>query len=80
MRGAAGNNPHTLVADPGTCRFTRQVRDLTGLAVAVVVNTAPACLLHPEHGGNGIAPGCWLIRRQRQRGQEPGGHWRLIAD
>jgi hypothetical protein len=80
VRGIAGNNPHTLVADPGTCRWTRQVRDRTGLAIAIVVNTAPAYLLHPEHGANGIAPGCWLVRRQQERGQGAGGRSTLIAD
>ena len=27
LRAAAGGNPHTLVADPGTCRWTTGVRD-----------------------------------------------------
>ncbi|MFD4675643.1 hypothetical protein ACFWNN_38355 [Lentzea sp. NPDC058450] len=53
-----GGNPHVLVADPGTCRWAAE-RDAT-----VIQNSAPAYLLHPEHGGTGIAPGRWLIRRQ----------------
>ncbi|WP_285641374.1 hypothetical protein [Lentzea sp. NBRC 102530] len=53
-----GGNPHVLVADPGTCRWSPD-RDAT-----VVQNSAPVYLLHPEHGGTGIAPGRWLIRRQ----------------
>ncbi|MFI9387275.1 hypothetical protein [Kutzneria sp. NPDC052558] len=68
VRGEGGNNPHTLVADVGTCHWTNGFRDATGLAIAVVDNTAPAYLVHPEHGGSGIAPGRWLVRRQQERG------------
>jgi hypothetical protein len=78
VRGVAGNNPHTLVADPGTCQWTAAVVDpLLRLAVAAFENTATAYLIHPEHGGSGIAPGRWLVRRQ----QEHGLHKRmLVAD
>ncbi len=77
VRGVAGNNPHTLVADEGTCRWTNGVRDPLSLGIAIVENTAPAYLIHPEHGGSGVAPGRWLVRRQ----QESGRHRRvLIAD
>lgn len=67
VRGVAGNNPHTLVADAGTCRWTTALRDPLGLAIAVFENTAPAYLVHPEHGGSGVAPGRWLVRRQQER-------------
>ncbi|MFF1357182.1 hypothetical protein [Streptomyces sp. NPDC058297] len=46
-------------------------------------NTAVAHPIHPEHGGTGIAPGRYLVRRQRQRaasGQSWRGGDRLIAD
>ncbi len=79
VRGEGGNNPHTLVADPGTCHLTIAVSDSAGLGIAVFENTAPAYLVHPEHGGTGIAPGSWLVRRQR----EMGGGFRkpvLVAD
>ncbi|WP_255952886.1 hypothetical protein [Streptomyces odontomachi] len=81
LRGAAGGNPHTLVADAGTCRWTRTVEDPEGLALAVVENTAVVHLVHPEHGGSGIAPGRYVVRRQREGGTEAGlrGH-RLIVD
>ena len=78
VRGEAGNNPHTLVADPGTCRWTRWPRDPLGLGIAVFTNTAPAYLIHPEHGGSGVAPGSWLVRRQQERGTRR--HRVLIAD
>ncbi|MDX8147712.1 hypothetical protein SK854_36770 [Lentzea sp. BCCO 10_0061] len=58
IAGLNGGNPHVLVADPGVCRWS------TGRDLAVVENTAPVYLLHPEHGGTGIAAGRWLIRRQ----------------
>lgn len=78
VRGVAGNNPHTLVADPDTCWWTALVRDPLGLAIAVFENTAPAYLVHPEHGGTGIAPGRWIVRRQQECGNL--AVRRLIAD
>ncbi|WP_232667432.1 hypothetical protein [Pseudonocardia sp. TRM90224] len=72
VRGIAGNNPHTLVAEPGTCELTPDVEDPLRLAIAMFTNTAPAYLIHPEHGGTGIAPGRWLVRRQRERGNSRG--------
>jgi hypothetical protein len=80
VRGADGNNPHTLVADPGTCRWTADLRDPLGLGIAVFENTAAAYLIHPEHGGSGVAPGRWLVRRQQERGSGPRGRSVLIAD
>lgn len=69
VRGVAGGHAHTLVADPGVCRWTPHVRDPFGLAVALVDNRAPVHLVHAEHGGTGVAPGCWVVRRQRERGR-----------
>jgi hypothetical protein len=66
LRGVAGGNPHTLVADPGTCLWTPDVADADGLAIALVDALAPVYLLHREHGGTGIAPGRYAIRRQRE--------------
>lgn len=92
LRSAAGGNPHTLVADRSACRWTTQVRDPAGLALGVLDATAAAYLIHPEHGGTGIAPGRYLVRRQRERDAvtDPravrrrwpgaGGADRLIAD
>ncbi|MEV6827323.1 hypothetical protein [Amycolatopsis sp. NPDC051102] len=68
VRGEAGNNPHTLVADRGTCRMTTWLGDPERLAIAVFENTAPVWLIHPEHGATGIAPGAWFVRRQRELG------------
>jgi len=68
VRGEAGNNPHTLVADRGTCRMTTWPADPERLAIAAFENTAPVWLIHPEHGATGIAPGAWFVRRQRELG------------
>ncbi|SED59686.1 hypothetical protein SAMN04489727_8517 [Amycolatopsis tolypomycina] len=79
VRGEAGNNPHTLVADRGTCRMTTWLKDPEQLAIAAFENTAPVWLIHPEHGATGIAPGAWFVRRQR----EPAAGFRkpaLVAD
>jgi hypothetical protein len=66
LRGGTGGNAHTLVADPGTCLWTADVRDDDGLAIAIVDALAPAYLLHREHGGTGLAAGTYVIRRQRE--------------
>ncbi|WP_328612492.1 hypothetical protein OHS18_24130 [Amycolatopsis sp. NBC_00355] len=68
VRGEDGNNPHTLVAEHGSCRLTTWVNDPEGLAIAMVRNALPVYLVHPEHGATGIAPGCWVVRRQREAG------------
>jgi hypothetical protein len=67
LRAGTGGNPHTLVADPGTGRWTTGVRDPQLLALGVLTATEVAYLIHPEHGGSGIAPGTYVIRRQRER-------------
>lgn len=68
VRGEDGNNPHTLVAEHGSCQLTTWVSDPERLAIAMVRNAAPVYLVHPEHGATGIAPGCWIVRRQREAG------------
>jgi hypothetical protein len=81
LRSAAGGNPHTLVADPGTCQWTTGVRDPRGLAIGTLTTSGVAYLIHPEHGGTGIAPGTYVIRRQRERGGRPDQMAsRLVAD
>ncbi|TDD12763.1 hypothetical protein E1292_00400 [Nonomuraea deserti] len=77
LRGEAGGNPHTLVADPGTCLWTDQVLDSDRLAIGMFQAQATVYLLHPEHGGTGCAPGTYVVRRQRER---EGRRMRLVAD
>jgi hypothetical protein len=67
LRAGTGGNPHTLVADPGTCRWTTGVDDPQQLALGALRTTGVAYLIHPEHGGSGIAPAHYNIRRQRER-------------
>jgi hypothetical protein len=81
LRSAAGSNPHTLVADPGRCEWTTGVADRTGLGLGALTTAGVAYLLHPEHGGAGIAPGTYLVRRQREGTDGARGRdGRLIAD
>jgi hypothetical protein len=79
LRSGVGGNPHTLVAEPGTCQWTTSVNDPTRLALGALVTTRAAYLIHPEHGGTGIGPGTYLIRRQRERGEST-QRTRFIAD
>ncbi|MFI0352668.1 hypothetical protein [Actinomadura sp. 9N407] len=77
LRGGSGGNPHTLVADPDTCRWTTSLGDLDHLAIGAFETSAPAYLLHPEHGASGCTPGRYVVRRQRER---EGRQARLVAD
>ncbi|WP_283139654.1 hypothetical protein [Rhizohabitans arisaemae] len=77
LRGAAGGNPHTLVADPGTCRWTAGVSDSALLAIGLFEASAVVYLLHPEHGATGCPPGTYVVRRQREH---EGRRARLVAD
>ncbi|HEY0807392.1 MAG TPA: hypothetical protein VGD84_20170, partial [Pseudonocardiaceae bacterium] len=60
------------------CQWTTGVQDPIRLGIVVFENTAPAYLVHPEHGASGVAPGRWLVRRQQERGA--GYRKVLIAD
>jgi hypothetical protein len=48
----------------------------------MIDTSAVAYLIHPEHGGTGIAPGRYAVRRQRERSTERRGWFgnRMIAD
>lgn len=74
VRGENGGNTHHLVAD-GPCTW-RPVTQLPTLGALTVAEGAVAWLLHPEHGANGIGPGCYNVRRQREQADEI----RLVAD
>ncbi len=77
LRGAAGGNPHTLIPEPGRCRWTNAFTDRTGLGLTLVDTDVVAYVLHPEHGATGLAPGRYVIRRQREH---DGRAARFIAD
>jgi hypothetical protein len=56
-----------------------------GLALGALATAGVAYLVHPEHGGSGIAPGTYVIRRQRERSgnvrrEADGGSYQFIAD
>ncbi|WP_202125723.1 hypothetical protein [Actinomadura physcomitrii] len=79
LRAEAGRNTHSLVAEPGTCRWTRNVVDDTLLAIGVFEASEVVYLLHPEHGASGCAPGTYVVRRQREHDRRRGGT-RYVAD
>jgi hypothetical protein len=66
VRGENGGNTHLLVGD-GTWAPSR---DLLTLGTLTVPRGGVAYLLHPEHGGQGIAPGSYRINRQREQADE----------
>ncbi len=70
----SGHEHRLLAGAPGTAMFTPArggSQDIGHLEV-----TEPAYLAHPEHGYLGIAPGGYVLRRQR----EQAGEERLVAD
>lgn len=80
VRGEAGGNTHLLVGDPDDPTAVRWLpaggSDRLHLGTLNVAEGAAAHLLHPEHGAQGIGPGCYRIRRQREQADEI----RMVAD
>lgn len=78
VRGENGGNTHAIYAADGDvfCDVsTSTVRDLR-VAVLTVPEGSTAYLGHPEHGYQGIAPGNYEIRRQREMAEE----MRMVQD
>lgn len=73
VRGEAGGNTHLLVADGPVAWLPASGQTL---GTVTVPEGATAYLLHPEHGAQGIAPGSYTIRRQREQADAI----RLVAD
>jgi hypothetical protein len=80
VRAEASTNTHTLHSWDGACAFDP---DPTGGDTGLTLGTltvppgASAYLVHTEeHGANGIGPGTYELRRQR----EFAGEWRRVAD
>ena len=64
VRGENGGNTHLLVGDGSWA-------PIDDLLVLGVVDVRSECyLLHPEHGGQGLAPGSYVISRQREMADE----------
>lgn len=73
VRGENGGNTHLLVGDGTWAPVETRGLDL---GVLTVLKDKVAYLLHPEHGGNAMGPGCYLFRRQREMADEI----RMVAD
>lgn len=83
LRSAAGGNPHSLVADEGWSRWSTGVSDTRRLALGILDTSVVAYLIHPEHGATGIAPGRYVIGRQREGGASGASGYfgtQLVAD
>jgi hypothetical protein len=75
IAAVGGGHEHRLFAGaPGTAWFRQ--RGGSGQDIGVLECTEPAYLLHPEHGATGVAPGAYVLRRQREQADEE----RLVAD
>lgn len=75
IEAAGGGHEHRLFASvPGSATFALAAAG--GQDIGVLECTEPAYLLHPEHGATGIAPGGYVLRRQREQADEE----RLVAD
>lgn len=76
IEAVGGGHEHRLFAsEPGTAVFGASVSGLPQV-IGVLECTAPAYILHPEHGATGLAPGRYELRRQREQADEE----RLVAD
>lgn len=75
IEAIGGGHEHRLFAGtPGTAFWTPASR--SSQDIGVLECTEAAYLLHPEHGATGIAPGAYVLRRQREQADEE----RLVAD
>jgi hypothetical protein len=70
----AGHEHRLFAGSPGTAWW--RSLDSGGQDIGILENTAPAYVLHPEHGAAGIAPGWYVLRRQREQADEE----RLVED
>lgn len=71
VRGEAGGNTHTIVAE-GTvyCDVREASASNLTLATLTVTEGATAYLAHPEHAYSGISAGTYELRRQREQADE----------
>ena len=78
VRGESGGNAHAIFAADGPVFCDTFAASATDLRVAVlsVPDGSTAYLAHPEHGYQGIAPGNYEIRRQREMAEQ----MRIVAD
>jgi len=77
VRGEAGGNTHAIVADGDAwCDLVDPSPTNLLLATLTVADGAIAYLTHPEHSYQGIGPGTYELRRQREQADE----LRLVTD
>ena len=78
VRGENGGNTHLLLAEGDVTWAPSARTDATNLTLGIVEvgKKAIGWLLHPEHGANGLAPGRYELRRQREQADE----LRMVAD
>lgn len=78
VRGENGGNTHAVYAADGSvfCDVLAPTAGDLRVAVLTVPEGSVAYLGHPEHGYQGIAPGSYEIRRQREMAEE----MRMVAD
>jgi len=68
VRGEAGGNTHLLLGDgPVFYAPAPQRSGSLDLGTLTVPAGSTAYLAHPEHAYSGIAPGTYVIRRQREQ-------------
>lgn len=70
-----GGHEHRLLASNAATAFWLPA-GRGGQDLGVLECTEPAYLAHPEHGYLGLAPGAYVLRRQREQAEEE----RLVAD
>jgi hypothetical protein len=71
----SGHEHRLFAGAPATAWFTPGTHQ--GMQdIGVLECTEPAYVLHLEHGGAGIAPGTYVLRRQREHADEE----RLVED
>ena len=77
--GGTARHNHTLVAAPGAASWT-PATDEAGLAIGIVTvaDDAVCYLSHDEHSTLGLAPGAYVVRRQREQADQQ--RQRLVAD
>lgn len=77
VRGEAGGNTHLLLGDgPVFFAPAQQRPGSLDLGTVTVPDGSVGYLAHPEHAYTGIAPGTYVIRRQREQADEI----RLVQD
>ena len=77
IEAVGGGHEHRLFAGtPGTALFTPAGG--RGQDIGLLECTEPVYIAHPEHAYAGIAPGTYMLRRQREQADEE--EERFVAD